>query len=240
MSMDRIIEMTEVEQPSDNDYVHLQSPTLGDRRIKANNLGNGGGGESIDGIYYDGTDVNTLRVIPLSENKDIEIEIDFYLPSYQSSRMILGNTANGYYPCCFMNGDKFTVNTGGSQIFYAPPSGFVGNHNLILNRLSDRAIILDGENIGTYTRQLVGQAPALDIGRALSIDAAEFVLHYLKITDYSTGEVLADYRAGFRALSNGYKIPCLLNTVDGTYIDLNTGRPSGNNNGHIMICQNPN
>ena len=200
----------------------------------------GGGGESIDGLYYDGTDVNTLRVLPLSENKDIEIEIDFYLPSYQNTRMILGNTANGYYPICFMNDNKFTVNTGGSQIYYAPPNGFVGNHNLILNRLNDRAIILDGENIGTYTRQLVGQAPALDIGRALNIGAAEFVLHYLKITDYSTGEVLADYRAGFRYLNNGYKIPCLLNTIDGAYIDLNTGRPSGNNSGHIMLCQHTN
>lgn len=44
MSMDRIIEMTEVDQISGNDYVHLQSPTLGDRRIKASNLGGGGGG----------------------------------------------------------------------------------------------------------------------------------------------------------------------------------------------------
>ena len=38
MAMDRIINMTEVDQLAGNEYVHLQSPTLGDRKIKAIDL----------------------------------------------------------------------------------------------------------------------------------------------------------------------------------------------------------
>lgn len=242
MLMDRIIQMTEVDQPSDNDYVHLQSPTLGDRRIKANNLGNGGGGESIDGIYYDGTSTNLLRIWTggeLEQDRDFEFDVTFYTPSYQNSTIIFGNTANGYYPCCFMTNNVFRVNSGtGSQVDYVPDS-FEGEHHLILNRLNDRAIVFDGDTIGTYSgaNYCLGYGTGLELGRAFDISAAQFVLKEFKLTKQNNSEVVADFKAGFRALSNGYKIPCLLNTIDNTYIDLNYGRPSGNNEGHIMLCQ---
>lgn len=40
--LNRIINMTEATELSANDYVHIQSPTLGDRKIKANRIGGGG------------------------------------------------------------------------------------------------------------------------------------------------------------------------------------------------------
>lgn len=200
----------------------------------------GGGGESIDGLYFDGTTTNNLR--PPFYAEDYEIEVNFYTPSYQSNCIIFGTTANGYYPICFMIDNAFRVNGGNNNQVNYTPSNFEGDHTLILNRLNDRAIVFDGNNIGTYGTNNFSNTVALDIGKSDSIglSAAEFVLNYLKITDYSTGEVLADYRAGFRYLKNGYKIPCLLNTIDGAYIDLNTGRSSGNNEGHIMLCQHTN
>ena len=202
------------------------------------------GGGSVDGLYFDGTTTNNLR-IPYHP-QDYEIEVKFFVPSYQNYKSIFGTTSNGIFPICFMynNGSNniFRVNNGsGGQIDYVP-TRFDTEHTVILNRISDRAIIFDGDNIGTYGTSYFSDSDLFDLGNlvgAVSLQAAEFVLKEFKLTDHTTSEVLADYKAGFRALSNGYKIPCLLNTIDDTYIDLNTGRSSGNNNGHIMVCQNP-
>ena len=242
MSMDRIIEMTEVEQPSDNDYVHLQSPTLGDRRIKATNLGGGGGGESVTyGLYFDGYQYSKIRATAFDANKDLEIEMKFWLPSYQSDKAVLGNTANGYCPCCFMNGNnQFVLGAENSQVLFTPQS-FEGDHSIIINRLSDKAIVVDGEIVGTYGTMSLGSSPALDIGygELNGVTTAEFVFKSLKITDRSNNQVLCDYEAAFRNVYPDYKIPCLLNSVDDSYIDLNKGRTdsyNNNNQGHIMIC----
>ena len=202
------------------------------------------GGAGVDGVYFDGTTTNALRV-PYS-NVDYEIQVKFYVPSYQSYKCIFGTTGNGYNPICFMynNGTNniFRINNGsGGQIDYLP-TNFDKDHTVILNRLNDRAIIFDGDNLGTYGTSQFSSGQLFDLGNltgSVSIQAAEFILKEFKLTDHSTSEVVADYKAGFRALSNGIKIPCLLNEIDGTYIDLNTGRYSGNNNGHIMACQNP-
>lgn len=197
----------------------------------------GGGGAGVDGIYFDGTTTNVLS-LPFSSN-DYEYEIKFYIPRQQKSKMIFGTTTNGYYPVLFMNATTgWTLPNGsGGQIQYVPTNGFEGEHTVILNRLSDRAIIFDDNNLGTYGTNYFSTDNRIDIGTALSINAAEFVLKEFKITDHSTGVVLADYVAGFTILTNGVNIPCLLNKVDNTYIDLNTGRSTGNNGGHVMVCQ---
>lgn len=202
----------------------------------------GGGGGSVDGLYFDGAQNSKIRVTAFDTNKDIEIEMKFWLPSYQGLKAVLGNTASGYEPCCFMNNDKFTIGTGNGQIYITPTNGFIGEHTLIINRLSDKAIVLDNEVVGTYGAMSFGQAPALDLGKGElnGVTTAEFVFKYLKITDRTTGEVISDYEAGFRDLNPYYKIPCLLNTIDNSYIDLNKGRTDtydNNNAGHIMVCQ---
>ena len=196
------------------------------------NVSGGGGGESIDGLYFNGASNNNF-VLPY-DSEDYELELSFFNTSYQAMKIILGNTANGYYPLLFMNADKWVINNGNNgQIQYTPLNGFDGEHTLILNRLNDRAIIFDGENIGTYGTNNF-QPVKLIIGASLDIDAAEFILHHFKITDHTTGEVLANYKAGFRYLKDGIKIPCLLNEIDGTYIDIN------NNNNNIKLCQQTN
>ena len=203
------------------------------------NVSGGGGGESIDGIYYDGTTDNRLRLPFYAQ--DYEVEVDFYIPSFQSNTNIFSVTAQNC-PICFMitdnNVDCFRINNGsGGQIDYIPNS-FNGDHTLILNRLNDRAIIFDEENLGTYGTNYFTNSP-FEIGynSYFGVYAAEFILKRFKLTDHSTGEIIADYKAGFRVLKDKYKIPCLFNEVNGTFLDLNTGKPSGNNNGHIMLCQ---
>lgn len=198
----------------------------------------GGGGDSVDGVYFDGTN-DTYLWLPYNCN-DYELEVSFYLPNFQNNKSIIGNTANGFFFDITMYNDQWYFNSGNnSQTTYTPQS-FIGEHIFTLNRLEDRAIVIDGNNIGTMGTSNFSNAFPILIGYRLQTGTPEFVLHYLKITDHATGEVLANYEAGFRYLKDGYKIPCLLNTVDGTYIDLNTGRQSGNNDGHIMLCQHTN
>lgn len=203
------------------------------------NVSGGGGGDSIDGLYFDGTDATTQLWTPYY-CEDYELEIAFYLPSYQHNKSIIGNTANGYYFDLTMYNNNWTINGGNSdQIIYTPQS-FKGDHIVILNRLADRAVIFDNENIGTMGTISFSNSVPILIGYRPQTGTPEFFLKHLKITSHATSEVLANYEAGFRYLKDGYKIPCLLNTIDGTYIDLNTGRQSGNNNGHIMVCQHTN
>ena len=203
------------------------------------NVASGGG---VDGIYFDGYYNNQL-LLPYYAY-DYEIELSFNLPTqlYNRALTILSNDANGYYPNIRIDTstNKWFISNGSTPITDIDATNYQGEHNIRWNRVGDRAIIFDGQQLGTNVTNYFGNVPLmLGWSYNFSMYSAFFVLNYLKITDFATGDLLADYKAGFRTLSNGYKVPCLLNEVDGTYIDLNTGRASGENNGHIMACQNP-
>lgn len=76
MSLDRIIEMTEVDQISGNDYIHLQSPTLGDRKFLASRLGNTPS-EGPDFYFQNekivaSTDTSSFRRISFNDGKTLQ------------------------------------------------------------------------------------------------------------------------------------------------------------------------
>ena len=190
----------------------IDSATGGVRKFKASSLGGGGSSTlieksitangtydaeddeadgyssvtvnvpSVDGVYFDGTTTNVLK-IPYS-SRDYEYKIKFYIASQQTSRMIFGTTTNGWYPVLFMNSTTgWTLSSGDTsvgQIQYVPES-FAGEHTVILNRLEDRAIIFDDENLGTYGTSYFSTDNYINIGNTLGIYAAEFILLILDI-----------------------------------------------------------
>ena len=105
--LNRIIQMTEVAEPSDNDYVHLQSPTLGDRRIKANRLG--GGSSEID-WYLDNKKVASTGGSYIITNLDKNLVDDnWYIVSFEDEDETLATSINKVTVIFFYEGGTATL-----------------------------------------------------------------------------------------------------------------------------------
>lgn len=112
--LNRIIQMTEVAEPSDNDYVHLQSPTLGDRRIKANRLG--GGSSEID-WYLDNKKVASTGGSYITTNLDKSlVDNNWYIVSFSDEDETPPASVNKRTVIFFYEGGTATIDV-------APRSG---------------------------------------------------------------------------------------------------------------------
>lgn len=131
MSLDRIIEMTEVDQISGNDYIHLQSPTLGDRKFLASRLGNAPS-EGPDFYFQNekivaSTDTSSFRIISFNDGKTLQdgdsvviiVRDSVFNPTVlnvwggimRSSNIIIfeGNLSSGYAFRCVLNNTSLQV-----------------------------------------------------------------------------------------------------------------------------------
>lgn len=122
--LNRIIQMTEVAEPSDNDYVHLQSPTLGDRRIKANRLG--GGSSEID-WYLDNKKVASTGGSYITTNLDKNLVDDnWYILSFEDEDETLATSINKVTVIFFYEGGTATLTI--------PPRSGGATYTLILTQ----------------------------------------------------------------------------------------------------------
>ena len=122
--LNRIIQMTEVAEPSDNDYVHLQSPTLGDRRIKANRLG--GGSSEID-WYLDNKKVAETGGSYITTNLDKNLVDDnWYILSFEDEDETLATSINKVAVIFFYEGGTATLSI--------PPRSGGATYTLILTQ----------------------------------------------------------------------------------------------------------
>lgn len=122
--LNRIIQMTEVAEPSDNDYVHLQSPTLGDRRIKANRLG--GGSSEID-WYLDNKKVASTGGSYITTNLDKNLVDDnWYILSFEDEDETLATSINKVTVIFFYEGGTATLSI--------PPRSGGATYTLILTQ----------------------------------------------------------------------------------------------------------
>lgn len=122
--LNRIIQMTEVAEPSDNDYVHLQSPTLGDRRIKANRLG--GGSSEID-WYLDNKKVAETGGSYITTNLDKNLVDDnWYILSFEDEDETLATSINKVTVIFFYEGGTATLSI--------PPRSGGATYTLILTQ----------------------------------------------------------------------------------------------------------
>ena len=122
--LNRIIQMTEVAEPSDNDYVHLQSPTLGDRRIKANRLG--GGSSEID-WYLDNKKVSSTGGSYITTNLDKNLVDDnWYILSFEDEDETLATSINKVTVIFFYEGGTATLSI--------PPRSGGATYTLVLTQ----------------------------------------------------------------------------------------------------------
>ena len=125
---------------------------------------------------------------------DWEMELDFYINSYQNNGAILGNTNSSSRIHLTMYNDRWYTSNGSSEInFSYDGMTITGRHTFIWNRISDRKILYDNVEVGTCNGTENGDITILLNYRAGADKCYLSRIYRFKGTNRN-GDVMFDFR----------------------------------------------
>ena len=177
--------------------------------------------DAIDNIPSGGTSIEIVQhkyfqvqffTTPTKQSRTHAIDCKAYVPTYYSNGVILGSSANDWDSrlafTWFTYADQFCFCNQGSNISFT-----AGEHTIHYGG-EGTAITLDNQTaIASYTGPDGGTNYTLGYIGGLGTTPSYSYVEYLRISDASTSQLIANYVGATITVQDGTDFPCIYDTV---------------------------